>query len=88
MGKRTKESWEVYLDGDVIGATTASGARVYQLVIRVRGEGLMGVVKVRKESEYFVNFVGAASISHLAAKVRDVVIGEETRWSKDKFPPT
>lgn len=88
MGKRTKESWEVYLDGDVIGTTNLEGARIYQLVIRVRGEGLMGVVKARKGDQYYVSFVGAASISLLAAKVRDVVIKEGGKWAEDKYPPS
>lgn len=83
-----KPSWVIYLEGDVLGKEVPGGARVYQLVIRVKAEGLLAVVKARKAERYEVCFVGAASLSLLAAGVRDAVTGVGKKWQPDTYPPT
>ena len=88
MGTQEKRSWEVYLEGDVIGKETIEGYRVYQVVIRVRGEGLLGIVKARRGAEYQVCFVGAATLALLSAKVRDAILKETKKWKTDEYPPT
>lgn len=83
-----KPSWVIYLEGDVLGKETKAGFRVYQLVIRVKAEGLLAVVKARKSAQYEVCFVGAGSLSLLAAGVRDAVGGVGKKWQSDAYPPT
>lgn len=83
-----REPWVTYLEHDVIGKETEGGFKVYQVVIRIRGEGVMGVVKVRRGAEYQVVFVGASSLSALSAKVRNVMLGREGKFKVDQYPPT
>lgn len=72
----------------MLGKETSAGARVYQVVIRVRAEGLQAIVKVRRGDYYGVCFVGAGSFPALSAKVRDVILAEEENFKVDKYPPT
>lgn len=85
MEKAEKEPWVTYLEGDVIYKEAPAGHRVYQLVVRVSGEGLQAVIKARRDAEYFVVFTGAASLSSLAAKVRGVISNPDTLWRPDKY---
>lgn len=88
MGAKEKESWEVYLNGDCLHAECARGGRPYQVIIRVRPEGLQGVIKVRDGDEYLVRFEGAGTLPSLAAKIRKAIVEEVEGWRKDSFPPT
>jgi hypothetical protein len=72
----------------VIGKENTEGLRVYQVVIRVKGEGCQAVIKVRKGETYKVNFVGAATLHLLATKVRNLMIKEGKPWRDDRYPPT
>jgi len=83
-----REPWVNYLEGDVLGKQTIDQIRVYQVVIKVRGEGLLGVVKGRRGAEYFVAFVGAGTLSALAAKIRGLLLSEEEKFKVDQWPPT
>lgn len=83
-----REPWVVYLEGGCIGKEIEGGFRVYQVVIRVRGEGLMGVVKVRKGDQYQVAFLGAGSLPGLSAKVRDIILRPGEKFKVDMYPPT
>lgn len=87
MGSNQKEPWVNYLEGDVLNKEGPAGHRVYQLVIRVRAEGLQAVIKARRGEEYFVEFVGAGTLTSLAGRVRDKVAGPDTRWREDKYAP-
>lgn len=88
MTKTEKPSWQLYLEGDVIGKETVAKERVYQVVIRVRPEGLQGIVKVRAGDVYKVVFVGAGSFPALAGKIRDQVNEGVEKWKEDRYPPT
>lgn len=88
MGKDGTDPWVGYLEGDCLNCSCAEGGRPYQVVIRVRPEGLQGIVKVRDKGRYLVCFVGSGTLSSLAGKVRDVLAREGDHWREDKFPPT
>lgn len=88
MGDNGREPWVGYLEGDVIGKEVKAMGKVYQVVIRVKPEGLLGIVKARDRDEYYVVFVGAGTLPSLAAKVRDVINEPGKKWRSDRFPPT
>lgn len=88
MEKSEREPWVTYLEGDVLAKEVEGRGRVYQVIIRVKSEGLQGVVKARAGDEYSVAFVGAGSLPGLSAKIRDCVMGEGDKWREDRYPPT
>jgi len=77
-----------YIEGDVLNKEVDGMGRVYQVVIRVRMEGLLAIVKARDGGEYWVRFVGAGTLAALTAKVRDVIINPDDKWAIDKYPPS
>lgn len=87
MAKTERPPWQNFLEGDVIGKENTQGLRCYQVVIRVRPEGLQAIVKVRRGDEYQVAFVGAGGFQSLAGKVRDVFEDETKKWKDDEYPP-
>lgn len=88
MDNGEKTPWVNYLEGDVLNGESPQGYRVYQVVLRIRGEGLQAVVKARKQQGFFVIFVGSASLPALAAKIRKAVRSQDTKWREDKYAPT
>ena len=88
MGRNDQDPWVGYLEGDCLNSERAGGGRPYQVVVRIRAEGLQAVVKVRAGEQYLVCFVGAGTLSSLAGKVRDALKEEGGRWREDSYPPT
>lgn len=80
-----REAWVAYLENDVLSSETPGGLRVYELVIKVKEESLLGIVKVSKGSNYMVGFVGGRTLPSLARRVRDYIQNEESGWRKDQF---
>lgn len=82
-----REAWVVYLEGDVVGKETVAGYRVYQVVLRIQGSGLLAIVKARGGGGYYVRFLGAGTLPSLTAKIRNSIIKDDEKWKKDRYPP-
>lgn len=80
-----KAPWLTYLEWDVLGKETEGGYRVYQVVVRIKHEGIQAVIKARRGSEFFVSFVGGGSLQSVAGKVRARVVGEGHKWREDQY---
>jgi len=77
--------WLTYLEWDVLGKPNASDARVYEVVVKIRPEGLLAVIKARKADQYTVTFVGGRSLASLSGLIRKRVVGEPEKWREDKY---
>lgn len=77
--------WLNYLEHDVIGKTTASDARVYEVVVKVNGTGLLAIIKARKGDQYLVAFVGGRSFAGLSGAVRKRIVTEPEKWRADQY---
>lgn len=82
------EPWVTFLEWDVLGKESEGGYRVYEVVIKVQGSGLLAVVKARDAQEHVVSFVGARSLSSLARGIRGRLEEEGKMWRLDKFVQT
>ncbi len=88
MSKSEKPFWVNYLEWNIIGSRTGQDATVYEVVIKVRPSGLLGIVKARKDDQYLVSFVGSKSLSGLSGELRKRVQHEDEKWRVDRYPPT
>lgn len=82
------DPWVTYLEWDVLGSETPGGFAVWEVVVKVRPEGLLGIVKVSKGGKGLVAFVGGRGLATLSRAILHTVKDERTRWREDKYYET
>lgn len=82
---REKPSWVLYLEGDCLGKQSSEGFVVYEVVVKVRDQGLMGIVKARDGDSGVVAFVGGRTLQSLSGEVRRLIAEDSPKWRPDKY---
>lgn len=80
--------WLTYLEWDVLGSVIANDARVYEVVLKVRAENILAIIKARKDEQSFVAFVGGRSLASLSRGIRETIRGGPEKWRTDRYAKT
>lgn len=75
----------VYLEWTVLGKSTPGGFVVYEVTIKVKYSGLLGIIRVKKGDVGLVGFVGSRGIKGLSREIRKAVNDHKFKWRPDKY---